>query len=456
MPVLLHTACASIRTVPERRFVIKTSTVLLVAVSLLLAQGSFADNHDEHDEHEDARARVEKILKQTPLIDGHNDLPWQYRSRVGNRLSEMNIADDLTQLERPTHTDLARLREGMVGGQFWSVYIPIDEYGGVPGDTASLLKQMDVVYRLAEKHADHLEMAFTADDVRRIHRDGKIASMMGIEGGHAIENSLAVLRMVYRLGARYMTLTHSDALDWADAATDEIRHGGLTLFGKEVVREMNRLGMLIDLSHVTEDVMHDTLDVTEAPVIFSHSSVRELVDHPRNVPDSVLERMPENDGVVMVTFFYSYVSQEVRDHARERSGQRARLNAMYPTDPARARALFEAWEEDNPAPRPTLEQVADHIDYIKEKIGVEYIGLGGDYDGMPPGPVGLEDVASYPNLFIELIERGYTDEELAAIAGENVLRVMEKAESVAKRLQAEREPSDALIEDLDREAVAAN
>ncbi len=406
------------------------------------------------DDHDKAMARVEKVLKRTPLIDGHNDLPWQYRRRHDNRISRMDIAEDLTRLENPPHTDLARLRQGMVGGQFWSVYIPIDQYGGAKGDAASVLRQMDVVYRLAEKYPEDLEMAFTADDVRRIHREGKIASMMGIEGGHAIENSLGVLRMLYLAGARYMTLTHSDALDWADSATDEPRHGGLTEFGKEVVREMNRLGMLVDLSHVTDEVMHDTLDVAEAPVIFSHSSVRTLVEHPRNVPDSVLDRLPENGGVVMVTFFPSYISQDLFEHWLKRGGERARLNAMYPRDPDKVAELFAEWQAANPEPIDTMEQVADHIDYIRDRIGIEYIGLGGDYDGMPPGPRGLEDTAGYPNLFVELIRRGYSDKELAAIAGGNVLRAMKETEKAARRLQQEREPSDVQIEDLDGERVA--
>lgn len=406
------------------------------------------------DQHEDAMARVKKVLTKTPLIDGHNDLPWQYRGRVDNKISQMDIAEDLTTLERPTHTDLARLRTGMVGGQFWSVYIPIDEYGGRAGDTADVLKQIDVVYRLAETYPDDLEMAFTADDVRRIHKKGKIASMIGMEGGHAIENSLGVLRMLYKVGARYMTLTHSDALAWADSATDEHRHGGLTEFGKEVVREMNRLGMLVDLSHVTEEVMHDALDVAEAPVIFSHSSARTLVGHTRNVPDSVLDRMPENGGVVMVTFFPSYISEELRQFWLARSGERARLNAIYPYDKATADEMFDKWLEANPAPKSTLMQVADHIDYIKERIGVEYIGLGGDYDGMPPGPEGLEDVAGYPNLFVELIHRGYSDRELAAIAGGNALRAMEGAEKAAKRIQKQRGPSEAIIEDYENEVAA--
>ncbi len=404
----------------------------------------------------DALERVTRVLKKTPLIDGHNDLPFQYRMRVGNRLSQLDIEDDLTQLERPTHTDIARLRAGMMGGQFWSVYVPVREYGGSPGDPASVLMQMDLVKRLAARYPKDLEMAYTAADVRRIHKAGRIASMMGIEGGHAIDNSLAVLRMMYEAGARYMTLTHGKSLAWADSATDVPRHGGLTEFGKEVVREMNRLGMLVDLSHVSAESMHDALDVAEAPVIFSHSSARALVAHTRNVPDDVLLRVKENGGVVMVTFFYSYISEPVRMHQVTRAGERARLEAVYPYEPARVEAEMDAWMAANPAPKATLDEVADHIDHVRKIAGIEHIGLGGDYDGMPPGPVGLEDVSTYPNLFVELIRRGYSDKDIAAIAGNNVLRAMTEAEKVAARLQKQRTPSDVLIEDLDTEAVAAN
>ncbi|XOV89951.1 MAG: dipeptidase [Pseudomonadota bacterium] len=404
----------------------------------------------------DALERVTRVLKKTPLIDGHNDLPFQYRRRVGNRLSRMDIADDLTRLERPTHTDIRRLRAGMMGGQFWSVYVPVQEYGGSPGDPASVLMQMDLVKRLAARYPKDLEMAYTAADVRRIHKAGRIASMMGIEGGHAIDNSLAVLRMMYAAGARYMTLTHGKSLAWADSATDVPRHGGLTEFGKEVVREMNRLGMLVDLSHVSTESMHDALDVTEAPVIFSHSSAKALVAHPRNVPDDVLLRVKENRGVVMVTFFYSYVSEPVRQHQVAEAVERARLKAVYPYEPTLAEAELAKWQEANPAPRATLAEVADHIDHVRRVAGIEHIGIGGDYDGMPPGPLGLEDVSTYPALFVELIQRGCSDSDIAAIAGNNVLRVMAEAEQVARRLQKERAPSDVLIEDLDTEAVAAN
>ena len=390
------------------------------------------------------RQRVEKVLQTTPLIDGHNDLPYVYTTRVDGRLDALPFTADLTRVQRPTHTDLPRLRQGMMGAQFWSVYIPIRQYPGAPGDTARVLRQIDIVHRLIEKHPHALELALTSDDIRRIHRSGKIASLMGMEGGHAIEDSLAALRMLYLAGARYMTLTHGKGLRWADSATDEERHNGLTAFGKEVVREMNRLGMLVDLSHVSPATMHDALDVTEAPVMFSHSSALGMTAHNRNVPDDVLLRVKDNGGVVMVTFFYTYVNELVR-MAYVRMVEAIKAETDDPEE--QARLVRERLPE---LPRPQLDDVADHIDYIRDLIGVDYIGLGGDYDGMPPGPIGLEDVSTYPALFVELMRRGYTDDDIAKIAGENILRVMAETESVSVKLKKERPPSDALIDVLDQ------
>lgn len=389
-----------------------------------------------------ADERVDRVLAATPLIDGHNDLPWQYFVRHQNRLAELDIAEDQRALERPLHTDLPRLREGGVGAQFWSVYVPISTYGGAPGDAARVLGQMDVVRRLVERYPEDLELAFSAADVRRAHAAGRVASLMGIEGGHAIEDSLGVLRSLYAAGARYMTLTHSLGLHWADSATDEQRHGGLTDFGEEVVREMNRLGMLVDLSHVTDAVMHDTLDVAVAPVIFSHSSARGVTDHPRNVPDSVLERLKDNGGVVMVTFVPGYVLQASADHGQASWGERGRLKAIYPHDEQRRDEAMAAWRGANPAPEVTLADVADHIDHIRDVVGVEHIGLGGDFDGIRSVPVGLEDVSTYRALLEELLRRGYSEADIAAIAGENVLRVMGSAEATAKKLQASGLASD--------------
>lgn len=417
--------------------------VSVICLCLVPALSSWADEKDL--DERGLEARVLAILAETPLIDGHNDLPYAYTVRTKGRLSAMPFTDDLTKLERPTHTDLDRLRAGRMGAQFWSVYIPIREYPGAPGDTARVMLQIDLVHRLIQKNPEALELALTSSDILRIHKSGKIASLIGMEGGHAIENSLASLRMLYRVGARYMTLTHSKGLLWADSATDDQRVGGLSEFGKEVVREMNRLGMLVDLSHVSVDTMHDALDVAQAPVIFSHSSAYAKTAHKRNVPDDVLLRVKENGGIVMVTFFHTYVNEEVRiawataledieaitDNVEER---RALLNAR------RSRL-----------PRPTLSDVADHIDHIRQTIGVEYIGLGGDYDGMPPGPIGLEDVSTYPALLVELLRRGYSEKDIAAIAGANFLRVMGLAEDVSTELQKNVTPSEALIADLDPE-----
>jgi len=391
---------------------------------------------------QDEAKRVRAVLAETPLIDGHNDLPGQYLWRTGNRLEGLDISGRLDDLERPLHTDLPRLREGGVGAQFWSVYVPIREYGGSPGDASLVLTQMDMVRRLVERYPEDLALAFTADDIRVAKAEGKIASLMGIEGGHAIEDSLGTLRSLYAAGARYMTLTHSKGLRWADSATDEERHGGLTDFGVTVVEEMNRLGMLVDLSHVTPAVMMDALDAAVAPVIFSHSSAYAVTDHPRNVPDRVLERLPENGGVVMVTFVPAYISQEKRDYDLARSGERARLEAIYPYDEEAREAAFEAWVAANPDPGATLEQVADHIDHIRSVAGIEHIGLGGDYDGISEVVRGLEDVSTYPALLEELARRGYSDADLAAIVGGNLLRVMDQAEAVARDLKASRLAAD--------------
>ena len=350
-------------------------------------------------------ARARTVLSETPLIDGHNDLPWAIREYEA--APHDVLAYDITG-RAPGHTDIARLREGMVGGQFWSVYIPSDL---PPEDFVRVqLEQIDIALQIISAYPETFELATTADDVDRIFREGKIASMLGLEGGHAIANSLGVLRAYFDLGARYMTLTHWQTIAWADASTDDPQHDGLTAFGQAVVREMNRLGMLVDLSHVAPTTMHDALDVTVAPVIFSHSSARGIVDHVRNVPDDVLRRLPENGGVVMVTFVPDYLSPE--------------------------------GEAD-------VGTVADHIEYIRDVAGIDHVGIGGDYDGIDHGPEGLEDVSTYPALFAELARRGLSDEDLAKVAGNNVLRAMRQAEAAAARLQSERPPSTATLEGLD-------
>lgn len=357
-------------------------------------------------------AKVMRVLSASPLIDGHNDLPWAIRaSEAGPH--DVNAPGNDLRGHSPFMTDIPRLREGMVGGQFWSVYIP---YESVDSGAAKMqLEQIDIAKQFIARYPDVFEEAYTASDVNRIFGKGKIASMLGMEGGHAIENSLGALRAYYGMGVRYMTLTHNGTLDWADSALDEHRHGGLTEFGKEVVREMNRLGMLVDLSHTSPETMNDALDVAEAPVIWSHADAKALKDHERNVPDQVLRRLPDNGGVVMVTFVPSFL-----------------------TDKAEA----------------TISDVADHIEHIVEIAGIDHVGIGGDFDGIESWPVGLEDVSRYPTLLAELSRRGWSEAELAKVAGENVLRVMREAEEAARRIQRERGPSMATIEALDGKKVS--
>ena len=429
----------------------------LVVLGLLLLQASLAGAHNHEDARADARAEkkiqrtVQKILRQTPLIDGHNDIPWQYRRRVDNQLGRLDLAADLTTLERPTHTDIPRLHRGGVGGQFWSVFVPITEKNGKPEDFSLVSQQIDLVHRMVD-HYDDFEMAYTAADVRRIHRRGKIASLIGMEGGHSIDNSLANLRMLYALGARYMTITHSKSLRWADSSVGDGSGAGLSPFGEEVIREMNRLGMLVDLSHVSPETMKDALRVTEAPVIYSHSSAYGVTQHDRNVPDDVLELVKENNGVIMVVFLTFYVSEELRQHRTSMTAHRGSLSGDLTPEEIQAEMAF--WATANPAPEATLADVVEHIEYIRDRIGSEHIGIGGDYDGMPPGPVGLEDVSSYPNLLAELLRRGFSEKEVRGIAGENVLRVMAEAERVAAKLQRTTEPSDKLIDQMDGPVTA--
>jgi membrane dipeptidase len=387
--------------------------------------------------------RAGRLHREVPLTDGHNDLPWQYREKVKRKFSELDVSKPQPQLM----TDIARLRQGGVGAQFWSVYVPSDFEGAdaVP----ATLEQIDVVYELVRLHPETFGIALTAGDVERIFASGKIASMIGMEGGHSIDSSLATLRMFYRLGARYMTLTHSRNTPWADSATDDPLLGGLSEFGREVVREMNWLGMLVDLSHVSPSTMHDALDVAVAPVIFSHSSARALCDHPRNVPDDVLKRLPTNGGVVMVTFVPSFVSPQVRAHDERRDGERKRLRSLPGATEDGVSAAMKTWDRANPAPRATLAQVADHIDHIRKIAGIDHIGLGSDFDGITAVPEGLEDVSKFPDLTRELLARGYGDEDVRKILGRNLLRVMRAAEDTSARLRKERGPSEALIEEMD-------
>jgi len=343
-------------------------------------------------------------------------------------------------------TDIPRLRKGLVGGQFWSVWVPVEVKGYAA--VQATLEQIDLVKRIVARYPNDLDMAYTAADVRRIHRDGKVASMIGIEGGHQINDSLPVLRQMFELGARYMTLTHVLTTDWADAATDAPAHHGLTPFGQEVIREMNRLGMLVDLSHVSPDTMRAALAVTEAPVIFSHSGARALVDHPRNVPDEILGLVARNGGVVMVNFCPCYVSAASNQWEADRAAEQARYSSppyggLYIGQPERAAAALAAWDQAHPKPVVTLAQVADHIDHVRRVAGVDHVGLGSDFDGIPAAPVGLEGVDRYPALLEELLRRGWSDADVAKVAGENVLRVMAATEQVAARLRATRPASEA-------------
>jgi membrane dipeptidase len=418
-----------------------------LALLLTFAAGVGSSAAQTPDQASPERAR--KILDEVPLIDGHNDLPWEYRARAKNHLDKIDLSADTRKLEKPLHTDIPRLKQGGVGAQFWSVYVPADRVGAEA--TRTVLEQIDVVHRLARRYPETFEVATTADDVVRIHKAGKIASLMGMEGGHAIGNSLAVLRQLYGAGARYMTLTHSKNNDWADSATDDPRHGGLTRFGEEVIREMNRLGMLVDISHVSPQTMKKTMEVSEAPVIFSHSSARAVTDHPRNVPDDVLRRMAEDGGVVMVTFVPSFVSEEVRSWNAEEAATEARLKSLHSGDPERVKRELEAWRKARPAPKATLEQVADHLEHLRKVAGIDHVGIGSDFDGISSTPVGLDGVEDFPALLAELMRRGWTESDIKKLAGLNVLRVFRDVEKVAQRLQRERPASDALIEELDGE-----
>jgi membrane dipeptidase len=371
---------------------------------------------------QDLVARARAIHKQVPLIDGHNDYPWALRGlSPGRDFSAAEISEPVPQLM----TDIPRLRQGGVGGQFWSVYVPSTMQG--KDAVRATLEQIDIVHRMTKQWPETFEMAYTAADVERSFKAGRIGSLIGMEGGHSIDSSLATLRMMYALGARYMTLTHSANVPWADASPGPAVLGGLSKFGEEVVREMNRLGMLVDLSHVSPETMEDAIRVSEAPVIFSHSSAKAICNVHRNVPDNVLQLVAKNGGVVMVTFVPGFISQAVAD---------------YDAKPAVDRGSA-------PAPRATLSQVADHIDHIRKVAGIDHIGLGGDFDGISSVVQGLEDVSTYPALSAELLRRGYKDDDLKKILGLNVLRVMRQVEKVAAGLQKTRRPSTATIEQLD-------
>ena len=379
------------------------------------------------------------MLSRFPLIDGHNDLPWEIRERFKSDLSAVDLAADTARLPYPADgaplmTDLPRLRAGGVGAQFWSVWIPTSITG--PAAVQATFEQIDLVKQIAARYPKDLEMAYSAADVRRIHRAHRIASLIGIEGGHQINDSLAVLRQTYAAGARYMTLTHTSNTAWADSATDAPAHRGLTPFGEQVVREMNRIGMVVDLSHVSEETMRAALAVSRAPVIFSHSSARALVDHPRNVPDDVLRSVAANGGVVMVNFAPGYDSDERRRWDADHAAEKTRYDSppyvgLYIGQPERARAALADWERAHPRPHATLAQVADHLEHLRAVAGVDHVGLGSDFDGIGDAPDGLGGVDRYPALLAELMRRGWSDADVAKVAGGNALRVLEAAERVA-------------------------
>lgn len=394
-----------------------------------------------------ALTQARALLKTVPLIDGHNDLPWEIR--VSDSAPRDVGAYDLNA-PTPGNTDIARLRAGKVGAQFWSIYIPGEAKDS--GYARMQLEEFDIARRMIALYPKDLQFVTSADGIEQAFKAGKIGSLLGLEGGHAIENSLGVLRSYYDLGARYMTLTHNVTLAWADAAQDTAAHGGLTPFGREVVREMNRLGMMVDLSHVSPAVMSNVLDIAESPIIYSHSSAWALTNHKRNVPDSILKRLPKNGGVVMITFVPGFVNPRYGAWEDARDSVAMALQAGG-VDSAVARAQYRTWRAANPPPAVTLDDVADHIEYVRNVAGVDNIGLGSDFDGMGPvTPVGLEDVSKFPDLFAELIRRGWKDGDLKKLAGLNVLRVIRANEATAKRLQATRAPSTKTIQEMDAPA----
>ncbi|WP_435847235.1 dipeptidase [Streptomyces eurythermus] len=389
-----------------------------------------------------ALEEARELLREFPVVDGHNDLPWALREQVRYDLDALDIAGD--RRDR-LHTDLPRLRAGGVGAQYWSVYVPAEQ----PDPVAATLEQIDCVRRMLERYPADLAPARTAADLETARAEGRIASLMGAEGGHSIANSLGTLRALHALGVRYMTLTHNSNVDWADSATDEPRAGGLTAFGREVVGEMNRLGMLVDLSHVAATTMRDALDASAAPVIFSHSSARAVCDHPRNIPDDVLERLPANGGVAMVTFVPKFVLQAAVDWTAA-ADENLRAHGLHHLDTSpEAMRLHRAFEERHPRPVATVSVVADHLDHMREVAGIDHLGIGGDYDGTAFTPDGLDDVSGYPNLVAELLDRGWSRTDLAKLTWRNAVRVLGAAEDVARGLQATRGPSLATIGELD-------
>jgi len=383
-----------------------------------------------------------ELLREYPVVDGHNDLPWALRQQVRYDLDARDIA---RHQHAHLHTDLPRLREGGVGAQFWSVFVRAD----LPDPVPATLEQIDCVRQMIARYPADLRAALTAADMEAARGEGRIASLMGAEGGHSIACSLATLRALYALGVRYMTLTHNDNIPWADSATDEPGVGGLSAFGREVVREMNREGMLVDLSHVAASTMRDALDTSVAPVIFSHSSARAVCDHPRNIPDDVLERLPGNGGLAMVTFVPKFVLQAAVDWTAA-AEENMRRHGFHPLDStSEAMKVHRAFQESHPRPVATVATVADHLDHMREVAGIDHIGIGGDYDGTAFTPDGLSDVSGYPNLIAELLDRGWSTPDLAKLTWRNAVRVLGAAEDVSRDVRSRRGPSNATLEQLD-------
>jgi membrane dipeptidase len=418
-----------------------------------LAVGSISHAAKPAKANESPERRVERVLAATPVIDGHNDLPWEIREKYDDWRGALDLGRDTSKLAHPLQTDLPRMRRGHVGAQFWSVWIPTDMRGAAA--VLTTLEEIDIVHRMVARYPGQLEMASTAADIRRIEKAGKIASLIGIEGGHQIGNSPAALREFYALGARYMTLSHSTNNDFVDSATDDPVHHGLTPFGKAIVREMNRLGMIVDLSHVSAETMRQALAVTKAPVIFSHSSARAVMDHPRNVPDDVLKLLPANGGVVMINFYPGFLSKSYRARMAARDAEVARLKSLYSGQPERRDAAMAGWDAANPVPAVSIGEVADHVEHVRRIAGAAHVGIGSDFDGIDgTAPQGLEGVDRYPALFVELARRGWSDADLAGLAGGNVLRAMEQVERVAASMNSQ-PPMIATIEQLDHPAAAA-
>ncbi|MEO5825420.1 MAG: dipeptidase [Gemmatimonadales bacterium] len=398
----------------------------MLAVLAVLSMAQVTQAVAQRMSNDDAMNQARKFLAETFIADGHNDVPWEIRQKAAMDVDHYDL-----RVRAPGQTDIGRLRAGGVGVQFWSVYVPGEIADS--GFARVQLEQIDIARRMIARYPEAFALATSVADIEDARRDGKIASLIGMEGGHAIENSLGALRMYYALGARYMTLTHNVTLDWADAAQDEARHGGLTDFGRDVVREMNRIGMIVDLSHVSPGTMSDALDVSTAPVMFSHSSARSVTDVPRNVPDSILRRMPKNGGVVMVTFVGGFISTRMRDWSAA-AGMESQRIAAASGDSASSRAAMQAWRTAHPRPHARVGELADHIEHVRRVAGIDHVGLGGDYDGTSELPDGMEDVSTYPVLFAELIQRGWKDHDLRKLANGNILRVLKAVEAERDRL----------------------